>query len=304
MKFDVKLVNVLLVFLLVVVLIFASGQMGCPGKEELEFNTTALVMAFVEDAPPSELNTGSAYPIYVDVKNLGGFDIPEGAAHFYLSGIGDNLNNVETHVQNTNFLSKKTSIQEGGEERISFATEAEPWKTLPAPFDLIMRLDSCYSYATVTQTSTCIGEGGAVCSIEGEKIKTGDNSAAPIQITSLTESIQGNKLYITFRIENKGTGEVYLPTTDCDRLQQQDINEKLKQNQVEISIRAEEGFTCRIQEMTEPYGSIDALEGTSDIGQVTCQKVLPEDTYLLPFEIVLSYKYKETGTKSITILPA
>jgi len=304
MKLDVKFINVLLAFLIVIILVFASGQMGCPKEEEVIFNTTALIMNFVGDAPPVEMVAGLNYPIYVDVRNTGGFDVSEGAAHFYLSGIGDNFKNVETHVQNANFLPKETPIQEGGQERLTFATEANPWKTLPSTFDMVMRLDSCYSYATVTQTSVCVGKGSAVCSIEGEKIVAGSNSNAPIQITSLTESIQGNKLYVTFKIENKGTGEVYLPTTDCDKLQQDDINEKLKQNQVEISIRAEEGFTCRIQELTEPYGAIDALEGTSNMGQVTCQKVLPSDTYLSPFEIVVLYKYRETMTKNIKILPA
>lgn len=302
MRFDIRS---LMIFLLLAVLIFASGQAGCPRKEEeIKFNTTALVMNFVEDAPPYELVTGLEYPIYVDVKNVGGYDIPEGAAHFYLSGIGNNLKNVKKRLQNVNFLVKKTEIQEGGQERLSFATAAEPWKSLPATFDLIIRLDSCYSYATITQTSICVGKGEGICSIEGEKIETRSNSAAPIQITSLTENITGNKLYVTFRIENKGLGEAYLPTTDCDKLQEDDINEKLKKNQVEIAIRAEEGFTCRLQEATEPYGAIDALEGSVYIGQVTCQKTLQDETYLSPFEIITSYKYRETLPKNIKILPA
>ncbi|UZE93845.1 MAG: hypothetical protein IB618_03720 [Candidatus Pacearchaeota archaeon] len=301
MKFDI---NFFLVFLLLAVLVLASGQMGCPQEEEVEFNTTALIMNFVENAPPNELVTGLKYPIYVDIKNLGGYDVPKGAAHFYLSGIGDNLENVQTHVQNVNFLNKRTGTQEGGQERISFATEAEPWKTLPAPFNLNIQIDSCYSYATITQTSICVGKGNTICSISGEKIETGSNSAAPIQISSLTESMTGNKLFVTFRIENKGLGEVYLPNTDCDKLQAQDINEKLKQNQVEISIRVEEGVTCRLQQSTEPYGTIDALDGITSIGQVTCQKVIEgAESHLSPFEIVLSYKYREKISKSITILP-
>ncbi len=300
MKFNFKF---FIVLLLLVVLILASGQMGCEKKKkETIFNASALTMNFVEDAPPYELVTGLKYPIYVDIKNTGGYDIPEGAAHFYLSGIGDNLKNVETHLQNTNFLAKKTEMQEGGKERLSFATEAQPWKSLPSSFDLIIKLDSCYSYATITQTSICVGKGG-VCSIEGEKIKEGSNTNGPIQITSLTENITGNKLIVSFIIENKGLGEVYLPTTDCDKLQQEDVNERLKKDQVEITIRAEEGFSCKLQEATAPYAAIDSLEGAAHIGKVTCQKILPDETHLSPFEIVTSYKYRETTTKGIRILP-
>ncbi|MCL6500440.1 MAG: hypothetical protein K6T16_00175 [Candidatus Pacearchaeota archaeon] len=292
MKFDVRLLPI---SLLIITLVLASGQAGCK-KEELSFNTTALTMTFVTDAPPAELVTGLKYPFYVDVENVGGYDIPEGAAHFYLVGVGDNLKNVVTRVQNSNFLAKKTLIQHGGKERVRFATEAEPWKSLPAPFDMGIKVNSCYDYATVTQTSVCIGKGG-VCSIEGEKIKTGSNSNAPIQITSLTESIQGNKLYVTFRIENKGTGEVYLPSTDCNKLEENDLNEKLKRDQIELIVRADEGFTCRI-------GNIDALQGTTAIGLVTCTRILPAETYLSPFQIIVSYKYKESISKSIRILPA
>lgn len=292
MKSDFKIVFILS---LLFILVLTSGQQGCK-KEEITFNTTALTMAFVPEAPPNELVTGLRYPIYVDIENAGGYDIPEGAAQFYLVGIGDNLKNINAKVQNSNFLAKKTPIQAGGKERLSFASEAEPWKALPAPFDMVVRVDSCYSYATITQTTLCIGKGG-VCSIEGEKIKTGSNSNAPIQVTSLTESIQGNKLYVTFRIENRGLGEVYLPSTDCNKLQANDLNEKLKKDQVEIIVRADEGFTCKLN-------NIDTLQGTTSVGQVTCMKILPAETYTSPIEIVLTYKYKEAISKNVRILPA
>ena len=300
MKFDIK---IFIVFLLVVIVFFASGQTGCQ-EEELKFNTTALVMTFVEDAPPSEFVTGLTYPIYVDIRNFGGYDIEEGAAKFYLSGIGDNLNNINNNLQNVNFLGKKTEIQEGGQERLTFATEAEHWKTLPASFDLIMRLDSCYKYTTVTQTSICVGESSMVCSIDGEKIEAGGNSAAPIQITSLTESTQGNKLYVNFIIENKGLGEVYLSSAVCDLIQEEDIDEKLKNNKVEISVDVEEGFTCNLQANEPSYPSIDSLTGVTSLGQVTCQKTLTgSETHLAPIKIVTSYIYRETQTKTLTLLP-
>ncbi len=300
MKFDFR---ILIIFLLVAVLFFSSGQMGCQQQKETEFDTIGLVTNFVQDAPPMELVTGITYPIYVDVNNLGGYDVPESSAHFYLSGIADNLQNVETYLQNSNFLDKKTEIQEGGQERLSFATEALPWKTFPAIFDLPIKLDSCYKYATITQTSVCIGKSSVVCLIEDEKINIGDNSAGPIQITSLTESIVGNKLYIKFLIENKGTGQVYLPTADCGKIQTDDIDEKLKENQVEIIIDAEQGFTCRLESTTKPYGSIDSLSGSTRVGQVTCQTIVPTETHLSPIKIVASYIYRETLTKNIQILP-
>lgn len=292
--------SVVFLITLVLVLLFVGGQQGCKKEKQITFNTTALTMNFVVDAPPSQLVTGEKYPIYVDVVNNGGFDIPQGNAHFYLSGIGKNLHNVNLHLQNANLLNRKTPLQEGGKERLIFATQAiPPERNLPAAFNFTVRLDSCYKYATITQTSICIGKGDGICSISGEKITAESNTGAPLQVTSLTESIQGNKLYVTFKIENKGTGEVYLPTTDCTKLQEQKIDEKLKQNQVELAINTEEGFTCTLQ------GGIKSLRGKTEVRQVTCEKILGNEvSHSAPFEIVLSYIYRESITKQLTILPS
>lgn len=295
-----KIFTAAVLMLLVLALIFVGGQQGCQKETKPVFNTTALTMNFVTDAPPSQLVTEEKYPIYVDIINNGGFDIAQGNAQFYLSGVGDNLKNVNLRVQNANFLNKRTPLQEGGKERLTFATAAEPpERNLPAAFNFTIRLDSCYKYATVVQTSICVGKGDGICSISGEKIVTGSNTDAPIQVTSLSESIQGNKLYVTFQIENKGTGEVYLPSTDCAKLQEQNIDEKLKQNQVELSINVEEGFSCTLQ------GGIKGLTGTTEVRTVTCEKTLGEAaSHVAPFQIALAYMYRESITKPLTILPA
>ncbi|MGB9707910.1 MAG: hypothetical protein ACPLXC_01090 [Candidatus Pacearchaeota archaeon] len=296
-KFD----RIIVIFLfLIAALLLVSGQQGCKKEQATMFNTTALVSSFVADAPPSQLVTAENYPIYVDVVNHGGFDVSPGNAHFYLSGIGDNLQNVNLHVQNAQLLNKKTPLQEGGKERLTFATQATPpERGLPTAFNFTIKLDYCYKYATVVQSSICVGKGDGICSVSGEKIATGMNSAAPIQVTNLTERVEGNRLYVAFKIENKGTGEVYLPNTDCTKLQEQNIDEKLKQNQVELSINTEEGFACTLQ------GGVKGLTGTTEVRQVTCEKLLTNaQSHSAPFEIALSYIYRESLTKQLTILPA
>lgn len=295
-----KIFTSVILMLLIFALIFVGGQQGCNKEQAAVFNTTALTMNFVTDAPPSQLVTGEKYPIYVDIVNNGGFDIAQGNAQFYLSGVGDNLKNVNLHVQNANFLNKKTPLQEGGKERLTFATAAEPpQRNLPAAFNFTIRLDSCYKYATLVQTSVCVGKGDGICSLSGDKIVTGSNTNAPIQVTNLSESIQGNKLYVIFKIENKGSGEVYLPSTDCAKLQEQNIDEKLKQNQVEVSINVEEGFSCTLQ------GGVKALTGTTEVRQVTCEKILSDAaSHIAPIQIALAYMYRESITKPLTILPA
>ncbi len=294
--------NVFIILLLVVALIFVSGQTGCE-QEEQEIDSSGLAMNFVADAPPSEINYGQSFPIYVDIKNNGGYDIEVARAEFYLTGVGENLANVETFLTNSVKLTKKTVAVEGGSERLKFADAANPNVELQNPYSFSMQLDSCYDYTTITETSICVGETTSVCSIEGDKISD-SNTAGPIQVTSLTEKIEGNKLYIDFIISNSGTGKVYLPTADCNKLQEDDLNEKQKENMVELVVRTEAGFTCSIQQSSDPYATINTLEGAARVGKVTCIKTIDGETHSSAIEIILTYKYRENIVKELTILPA
>lgn len=264
-------------------------------------------MNFVENAPPKELVTGLKYPISLDIQNLGGYDIQQGKAEFYLSGLGENLKSVEVKKQNSNLLQKRTVFNEGGKERIFFAQNAEPWKDFPNTYNITMKIDSCYEYGSVVQSTICVGSTSGVCNLDEEKILQNSNSPAPIQITSITEQVQGNKLYVILNVENKGSGEIYYTNTNCDKLiQQNDLNEKQKQNMFDIVIdTTEPGLTCTLQNSEAPYGSKQGLSGASTLGKITCVKVLSnEDTHAVPLQITLKYKYKEDLSKTISILPS
>ncbi|UCD21105.1 MAG: hypothetical protein JSW08_00975 [archaeon] len=299
-------ISIFMLIVLVTLGLFVMGAITSCGDGETTFDSSGLLTMFIDNAPPSEINYGISFPIYVEAQNLGGYDIPAGAATFYLTGIGQNLIGVQSKLINTNVLVKKTETQLGGSEVLTFAREAQAAQQLPQPFNLTMKLTSCYDYASFTQTSICVGESGSVCSLEGNKIDSDSNTAAPIQIEELTEQLVGNKLTVSFKISNLGTGEVYLLNSDCDKIEQEDINEQLKRNRVNILIRTDQGFACNIQSGEEPYNSIAGLEGSVQLGYlVSCEKTLAtgESTHISPIEIVLSYKYKESTTKTMTLLP-
>lgn len=303
-----KKISFFIIFILAAVLFAASGQMGCQ-KGKSEFDSQALMMGFVEEAPPEELVPSKTYPIYVDIENKGGADILSGA-HFYLSGFSpETIKNTNPQVQNAFLLVKKTTLQEGGKERLVFATAAQPAE-LQADFDIPMQVDACYKYSSSMQTSICVGETGtgAICTIEEEKIKTGDNSPSPLQITSLTENVVGNKLFVIAIIENKGIGSVYLPNVNCDLLIKDDINEKLKKNSIQIAIATEAGFKCSLKTIESPHGAIEATTGILDLsgnlGKLTCYKILTDEpTHTVPFSVTSSYVYEQSITKSFKILP-
>jgi hypothetical protein len=300
---------------LVVISLFALLSIGattpsCNNKNTgPAFNTTALTISFVDQAPPAQINVGTPFQIYVRAENNGGYDVSPGTARFYITGIGNVLRNVNSIVSNQNLINKETPQQEAGFEIIKFAENAEPSIVINSPFNLTtMKVDACYTYATQTQASVCIGQGDSMCPLTGEKITTGSNSNAPLQITSITEQVQGNKLYIAFMIHNKGTGDVYYSDFDCDKFYGQDSSERnkqlMKKNYVEISIDAPTESDLKCNLMTPAGSPASGNTGMAPVGtKVTCSKTIGQGTTSAPLNINMAYKYDNSITKFMTILP-
>ena len=289
-----------------IVSLFLLGIEGCPKEEEKEVIIPGLTMSFVENAPPKEISVGQSVPIYVDIKNKGGIHIDVGKAKFYLIGIGPNLDNVQEKLSNKKFLDKGI-----GSERLKFATNAESNLDLDMPHMFPLTLISCYAYETLAEIETCIAdEESSVCSISGEKVTEKSNTLSPVQVTSLKEEVLGNKLIITFTIENKGVdpkkiGEVYLKDTDCDilqdRMHKKYLDEYLKRGNVNIEVKVEVGkggdFVCDFHE-----GAVSL--GTTGKAKVVCEKTLAGEDYMTVFTIILKYKYIDSIATTITILPS
>ncbi len=280
--------------------ILLLGIQGCEKEEETVQEAVGLKMAFIDNAPPSSIQVKETFPIYVDVSNKGSADVDAGAAKFYLSGVGDNLQNVVLELQNKNKLEKKTDVFAGGKERLTFATSTVSNLDLENPFNLPLLLTGCYDYTTITEATICVGKEGDICQTEGEKITGESNSVAPVTISSLTENIVGKKLVLSFNIVNKGNGQVFLPDTDCDKLQQRDINEQLKKNRLNLDIEVEEGFSCYLAGSTG--GSVMALKGEANMGRVTCEKIIGEE-HETTMKITMNYKYRESVEQEIELLP-
>jgi hypothetical protein len=290
--------------------VLGAQQQGCNSQPPgTAFNTTGLTLSFVDNAPPAMVNSGTTFPIYLKVENYGGYNVASGTAKFYLTGIGNNIEGIQPVASNLNTITKKSTEQEAGFEIIKFADQAESaLNNLNNVFNFTMRADACYSYATHTEATVCIGQGDGMCPISGNKIKTGSNSNAPIQITNMTEQVQGNKLYISFLIENRGNGEVYYSNLDCDKLYGTDssarTSEQMKKGYVEIYVDTgnEPDLKCSI---LSPSGStIEGTSGMAPVGKkVTCSKIIGIQTNAAPLNINLAYKYINGISKGITIYP-
>ncbi|MEM2956208.1 MAG: hypothetical protein QW041_01355 [Candidatus Pacearchaeota archaeon] len=281
---------------IILLLIVLSGINGCP-QQQPKISTTGLKMSFVKDAPPVSVITGTEFPIYVDVLNAGGEFVNKGSAKFYLSNLGPNFENVKSSLINEKTLGKESVFP----ERLVFAEKAKFTFPLQDMLVVPLVLTGCYDYSGRAQASVCItgSNESKVCKIDGEKIIS--NTAGPIQITSVTESISRNKLILIFEVANKGNGQVYLADADCDKLEARDITESQKQGKLNIKITTKDNFKCKLQSSS---GQVDGLEGIAPLGKIICEKDISKEDYLSVFIIETRYKYRDSIIQNINIMPA
>jgi hypothetical protein len=291
--------NILSGFLIVLIslsLVIISGVNGCGGTTTAT-NTVGLEISFVKDAPPISVVSGREFRIEAEILNKGGEWVNKGQAKFYLSGLGQNFENVQSTLTNEKTLQKEAVFPDS----LVFAEKAKYTSPLQAIFVVPLVLTTCYDYSGKAQATICISGSNEskICKISGEKVTS--NTAGPVQISSVTESLIRNKLVVIFEIANKGTGEVYLSDTNCDNLEANDFVESNKQKKLNVTITTRDNFVCKMQSST---GQTEGLEGIAPVGKVICEKEITNEDYQSVFTIDLLYKYRDSISQSVNILPA
>jgi hypothetical protein len=296
-----KFVPFLQILAICTILIIVIGAEGCSqGQNNKATRFGGISAKFIESAPPANVVVNQNFPVYAEITNLGDANVDPSYAKFYLTGLAPNIENVKSSLSNKNFLGKNAF------ERLDFAEAAKSSLELIQPTNVIMLLTSCYKYGGRAQAEICVASSNKtqVCTITGEKVTF--NTEEPIQVTSLTEEIVGNRLQISFTLTNKGKGTVYLPDTDCDKLQKRDVNEAMKNDRLKVRISTvEKGLTCKLQTLDSTHNSIEALEGAASLGSVICEKSLTgEEDHKTVIQLILDYVYIESSSQNIMISPA
>ena len=282
---------------LLLVLTIISGVNGC-GNAPAETANSGLVVSFVKEAPPASVTVGREFPIRIDVLNQGGEFVNKGQAKFYLSGLGQNFENVKSSLTNEKTLSKEAVFS----DTLTFADNAKYTFPLQSLQIVPLVLTACYDYSGRAQATLCIAGSNSskVCSLSGDKINS--NTAGPVQISGVSETIIGTKLVLSFDIVNKGNGEVFLPSTDCDKLESNDATESSKQKKLSLKLTTTDRFVCKMQSET---GQVEGLEGTVPVGKIIiCEKDISNKDYSSALIMDFRYKYRESISQSINVLPA
>jgi len=293
----------LIIALLLLAIMIAACEPGAEGPEEgLPFigGTTGLLISFVEDAPPPEVYDGGGFPFDIEVKlqNEGERTVKKEDVTVKISGIDpvEFAKTPQDFIKSPNDdLAAKTkdaegNILEGSPVYVTFA-DLNHEQQITGDLSYPIFATVCYKYGTDAVSRICIKENlqekGGVCEVKGEKPVL--NSGAPVQVTSLTESVVGtNKIRLTFKIEHKGNGRISKSGTECNK-----ENERENQNNVFVSIST--GLPdLQCERLKEGTGNTGYVRLTDGAAIVSCeQPVTAVGEFLKTVDIKLEYDYDE-----------
>jgi len=297
----------LFVVLIVGVLLIAGCNTGDDETPEGPFvgGNGGVVVDFSDGAPLTEFDQGEEIPFKVKLTNLGEFDIPAGdtkAKLFGFTNFGDL--EIDTFKGTDGILYGVSKIrEEGGEQVIDFGTGSYDKDVVGEFTELTLHSMVCYPYETNTNTRVCMSsrrisetEGEEVCSVNGEKAISGATSAAPIQITSITEEFKGsNSLLFKIIIQNEGGGEVIDKDVNCE-----DYEPLTDKDLVYVNI-APDDLVCDFLEGEQ--GSSGRIKLTGGSKTLYCEKEVEDigNSYQDDLVIDLTYKYMDTTSMGVKI---
>lgn len=305
-----------LIFLVIVSIILVSGQ-GCERVEKRAEGVfiggkDGLVAEFVEDAPSVSGNfKGESFPVEVRLTNKGENDIGVGAVNIYLTGglyartsTGGDIGIVPGRDEARANTVVILAIEEGAEGLIEDSEVVDIGDVTyngeiygdNVPLDVSLAI--CYPYRTRVQVNDfCVPSTGAAktgdeCSIDSSVnlIDDGDNSGAPVQITSLREDKGSGYVRITLDINNVGNGEVV--DTSCTKTITRDTKNK-------ATVTMPSGFDCGWGE-GQTSGVVELRNGHATL---RCRKDVTNagNAYKEPMLIKLDYNYWQDLSETITI---
>lgn len=264
-----------------------------------------LQVNFIEDAPPSSgIFEKESFPIEVELVNKGESQVGKGDAKIYLVGT---LTGGSFKLEKNSAASdiELFAVEQGSAGVAEDSTivslgnviyQPSPPMTGPT-YAFNAKAQVCYPYRTEVQLDNyCIPSdsrtptGTEECTIDtnANLIQSGDNSAGPVQVTSLTETKGAGYVKLRIDVNNQGTGEI-TPCGDKVALDDRD----------NVAVTLPQGVEC-------------SELGNSNVGQVKlrdghavlrCTKNVnnPGPAYEDRFTISLAYDYMQEVVKQVTI---
>ena len=305
---------------LILVILLSLFIVGCQTGQKKEKQTLgifiggtdALDFSFLEGQPPSKVLDNLQEPFFIGLKlqNKGEFEIPPNKVIASLSGINSEAFslsslNARLSIPLEGKIKSGDQIIESSPEEIQF-DEANYKHDLNADFPTSLRVDVCYEYKTKAITRVCLKKKAVEkiledkCSVLSDSVAT-ETSSAPLQIKEVKQrSSAAQEVKLTFKIVNQGKGDVYPPTAFSDKCTE--ITSDKNKLFVEVtSPSAKVNIRCsQMQDSSKGIIKLALNEKTISCSIPTSD--LQETAFEEPVSIVLSYFYKGSIEKQITVL--
>ncbi len=298
-----------LVLAFLITLIIISGckkNTDTGNKGTFKGGTEGVSVSFVNLAPPSSFTQGDSVKLKVLLKNKGETLVQTGNAKVRIFGINlDNFGLQNVYKSNLGPIQGQGELTAtGGEQEVELGTINYKLPIINQD-SYTLRARLCYPYQTLVKADVCSQSlitqesKGEICALAGEKIKSGDVSSAPIQVTSVTEQTRSNdQVRFDIKIENKGKGQVFLIDNKCEDLDKDEVRFESK-NKIKITVRGPINVKCAFRSGDPSSSGIITLDDTG-ISTLSCWKNV-EEPIVEKLDLQLDYLYREETSKDILI---
>lgn len=300
--------------------LFALLLVGCQGagpgqpKTDSPFigGTQAIDVAFVENEPPARVldNSQEQFFITLLLRNGGEFTVPRNGLIASLSGVPQKSFNLKSlNMVNPREIGGATKdadlVHPGAEELLEFG-EAKYTIDIPASFTTQLRADVCYTYQTKAVGNLCLKRNvvsrksvNDVCDVNVPSVVV-HNSAGPIQATDLRQtSVGSNRVKLSFKVKNVGSGAVYEPGAFTSVCAGQD---NLK-DMVKITLTSpEQAFSVECNQLSNKNsGVVRLINKEKDITCTIDTTGLQEVTFQNLLLLQMDYMYRTAVVTSLTV---
>lgn len=304
------------IFLALAALVLAGCQGGGSQqpKNDSPFlgGTQAVDVAFFENEPPTHIldNGQESFFITLLLKNGGEFTVLPNELIASLSGIPQASFGLRSlNVVNARGIigaSKELDgIQTGSEESLEFG-EAKYTIDIPASFTTQLRADICYTYQTKAVANLCLKKNvvgrksvNDVCDVSSPSVAL-HNSAGPLQATDLRQTSVGtNRIKLSFKVKNMGTGAVYEPGAFTNICAGQD---NLK-DMVKVTLTSpERAFTVECSQLNNKNsGVVRLVNKEKDITCTIDTTGLQDVTFQNLLLVQMDYMYRTAVVTPLTV---
>ncbi len=296
---------------------------------DVRVGVQGLTMEFVQNAPPERVFEGSEdnpsiFPIVVDLKNKGAFDIEDdketidkfegGVLVFGFEKAYVGVATDDDEAKQEFDIKGKSIYNLGGDEEfreVNAETKEIGAQSETQPSTIFAT--ACYPYQTILGTSVCVdtdvyetGKGRKACTVKDMVFSEGQG--APVTITKIETRMLPDvdtntvKPHFVIYIENKGNGEV----VNLDKVDTACSSEALNYtdfNAINLIVSlSDKNLNCNVGGVASESIEI-RLRGKEDMVRCTLNEGVDigRDAYMTPLKIELNYGYTFTISKGIII---